>query len=278
MARVNKSGLIGSIAFETSAGAVFGDKRIRLLEAIATHGSLNRAAKAVPISYKAAWDALDSMNNLAEAPLVVRTTGGRNGGGTLLTDHGRRIIALYRAMESSQQDLLDQVSSRKALAAVPGEGAALRTLLRRMSVKTSARNQFVGSVVAITDTGGLADVRLRLEGRPDELTELTATITPESVETMALRVDAQVYALIKAPWVDVTATVPRRNPHRNVFEGRIGALDAGAVSTRLSITTASGRTIAAAMPGTKVEQRGLRRGAPAWASFSTESVILATFD
>ena len=275
---VSKRGLIGSIAFETSAGAVFGDKRIRLLEAIATHGSLNRAAKAVPISYKAAWDALDSMNNLAEAPLVVRTTGGRNGGGTLLTDHGRRIIALYRAMESSQQDLLDQVSSRKALAAVPGEGAALRTLLRRMSVKTSARNQFVGSVVAITDTGGLADVRLRLEGRPDELTELTATITPESVETMALRVDAQVYALIKAPWVDVSATAPRRNVHRNVFEGRIGALDAGAVSTRLSITTASGRTIAAAMPGTKVEQRGLRRGALAWASFSTESVILATFD
>ena len=269
-----KRRLIGSIAFETTAGAVFGDKRIRLLEAIATHGSLNRAAKAVPLSYKAAWDALDSMNNLAEAPLVVRTTGGRNGGGTQLTDHGQRIIALYRAMESSQQDLLDQVSSPKALAAVPGEGAALRTLLRRMSVKTSARNQFVGDVTTIADAGGLADVRLRLEGGD----ELTATITPESVETMALRPGAQVYALIKAPWVDVSAKAPRRNVRRNVFEGRISSLDAGAVSTRLTVTTPSGRTIAAAMPDALVEQRELRRGAAAWASFSTESVILATFD
>jgi molybdate transport system regulatory protein len=269
-----KRRLIGSIAFETSAGAVFGDRRIRLLEAIATHGSLNRAAKAVPLSYKAAWDALDSMNNLAEAPLVVRTTGGRNGGGTQLTDHGRRIIALYRAMESSQQDLLDRVSSPKALAAAPGESDALRTLLRRMSIKTSARNQFVGEVVAIADRGGMADVRLRLDGGD----ELVAAITPESVETMALRPGKQAYALIKAPWVGVTARAPRRDAARNVFEGTISAVDAGSVSTRLTLTTASGRAIAAALPHAQVVERGLRRGVAAWAGFSTESVILATFD
>ena len=128
-----KRRLIGTIAFETPAGAVFGDTRIRLLEAIAEHGSLNRAAKTVPLSYKAAWDALDSMNNLAEAPLVVRTTGGRHGGGTQLTEHGRRMIALYRAMERSQQDILDQVAATQALAALPPEGTALRTLLRRMA-------------------------------------------------------------------------------------------------------------------------------------------------
>lgn len=269
-----KRRLIGSIAFETSAGAVFGDKRIRLLEAIAEHGSLNRAAKAVPLSYKAAWDALDSMNNLAEAPLVVRSTGGRNGGGTRLTDHGQRIVALYRAMESSQQDLLDRVSSPQALAAAPGESEALRTLLRRLSIKTSARNQFVGEVVAIVDRGGMADVRLRLDGGD----ELVAAITPESVETMALRAGQQAYALIKAPWVGVTLRAPRRDAARNVFEGTISAVDTGKVSTRLTLTTAGGRAIAAALPHAKVVERGLRRGVAAWASFSTESVILATFD
>jgi len=147
-------------------------------------------------------------------------------------------------------------------------------LLRRMSVKTSARNQFVGDVTAIADAGGLADVRLRLDGGD----ELTATITPESVETMALRPGAQVYALIKAPWVDVSAKAPRRNARRNVFEGKVGSLDRGAVSTRLTVTTPSGRSIAAAMPGALVAQRDLRRGVPAWASFSTDSVILATFE
>ena len=266
--------LIGTIAFETPAGAVLGDTRIRLLEAIDAHGSLNRAAKAVPLSYKAAWDALDAMNNLSEAPLVVRTTGGRHGGGTTLTDHGRRMIALYRAMESSQQDLLDRVSSPRSLAAAPGESAALRTLLRRLSIKTSARNQFVGEVIAIDDRGGMADVRLRLDGGD----ELVASITPESVETMALRAGAQAYALVKAPWVGVTARAPRRDPARNVYEGTITAVDAGQVSTRLTLTTAGGRAIAAALPQRLVAERGLQRGLRAWAGFSTESVILATFD
>jgi molybdate transport system regulatory protein len=266
--------LVGKIAFETSAGAVFGDKRIRLLEAIATHGSLNRAAKAVPLSYKAAWDALDAMNNLAEAPLVVRTTGGRNGGGTRLTEHGLRMIALYRAMESSQQDILDRISSPRALAAAADEGASLRILLRRMAVRTSARNQFVGSVVAVEDAGGMADVRMRLDGGE----ELTASITPESVETMSLVPGGQVYALIKAPWVDVTPAAPQRSRSRNVFGGTITALDRGSVSTRLTLTTPTGRAIAAARPEATVGKRGLKRGDRAWASFATDSVILATYD
>jgi molybdenum-dependent DNA-binding transcriptional regulator ModE len=56
-----------------------GDTRIRLLEAIDRYGSISQAAKAVPLSYKAAWDAVDAMNNLAEAPLVERSVGGKHG-------------------------------------------------------------------------------------------------------------------------------------------------------------------------------------------------------
>ena len=269
-----KRRLVGTIQFETAAGGVLGDKRIRLLEAIATEGSLTRAAKVVPLSYKAAWDALDSMNNLAETALVVRTTGGRNGGGTQLTDHGKRMVALYRAMESSQQDLLDRVSSSQALQAAEREGASLRTLLRRMSVRTSARNQFVGTVAGIEDTGGMADVRLRLDGGD----HLTASITPESVETMVLAPGAQAYALIKAPWVTVTARAPRTSTLKNAYEGVITALERKSSSARLTLTTAGGRVIAAAMPDAAVGARGLKRGARAWAAFSTDSVILATFD
>lgn len=269
-----KRRLVGKLEFETPAGGMLGDKRIRLLEAIAEHGSLNRAAKAVPFSYKAAWDALDSMNNLAEEPLVVRTTGGRNGGGTQLTDYGRRMIALYRAMESSQQDMLDRVASAQAFAAASRDGAPLRALLRRMAFKTSARNQFVGSVVALRDAGGMVDVRLRLDGGE----ELTASITPESVETMAIAPGLEVYTLIKAPWVSLTQQAPRKSPTRNCFAGVVTGLHRGRERTRLTLATESGRVIAAAMPEAVVSERGFRRGGRAWASFSTESVILATFD
>ena len=58
--------LRGKLEVDTELGAFLGDTRIRLLEAIAQHGSISQAAKAVPLSYKAAWDAIDTMNNLAE--------------------------------------------------------------------------------------------------------------------------------------------------------------------------------------------------------------------
>ncbi|MCC7059524.1 MAG: winged helix-turn-helix domain-containing protein, partial [Burkholderiaceae bacterium] len=59
-----------------------GPGRIALLEAIHSEGSITRAARKVGLSYKAAWDAIDTMNNLAAEPLVTRVTGGKGGGST----------------------------------------------------------------------------------------------------------------------------------------------------------------------------------------------------
>jgi len=92
--------LRGKLQVDTEFGTFLGDTRIRLLEAIGTHGSISQAAKAVPLSYKAAWDAIDAMNNLADHPLVIRSTGGKNGGGTAITDYGHKVVALNRALEA----------------------------------------------------------------------------------------------------------------------------------------------------------------------------------
>ena len=62
--------LLGELKLCTEVGPFLGDTRIRLLEAIDRLGSLSQAAKSLPLSYRAAWDALDDMNNLAESPLV----------------------------------------------------------------------------------------------------------------------------------------------------------------------------------------------------------------
>src|SRR3546814_18359766 len=60
------------------------ERRMSLLAAIGTEGSITAAAKKVGLSYKAAWDAVDAMNNLAGEALVVRTTGRQRGGGPTL--------------------------------------------------------------------------------------------------------------------------------------------------------------------------------------------------
>ena len=107
--------LMGKLMIDTAMGSFLGDKRIRLLEAIAQHGSILQAAKAVPMAYKAAWDAVDDMNNVAPEPLVLRATGGRNGGGSELTAFGRRLIAFYRALEQESQAALARLGQHLPL-------------------------------------------------------------------------------------------------------------------------------------------------------------------
>ncbi|MFZ2392497.1 winged helix-turn-helix domain-containing protein [Rhodoferax sp.] len=102
--------LSGKLLIDTGMGSFLGDKRIRLLEAIDKTGSISQAAKAVPFSYKAAWDAVDDMNNVAPEPLVNRSTGGRNGGGTELTAFARRLTAFYRALEQASQLALERLT------------------------------------------------------------------------------------------------------------------------------------------------------------------------
>ena len=128
---------------ETEFGTFLGDTRIRLLEAIAIHGSISQAAKKVPLSYKAAWDAIDNMNNLAEQPLVLRSAGGRQGGGTQLTAYGKKVVALYRALEAEYQAALDRLTASMHQEST-NDFQQFRQLLRRMSMKSSARNQFAG--------------------------------------------------------------------------------------------------------------------------------------
>ena len=63
----------GSVWFQAGAQTLGGASRIALLAAIGETGSITSAAKAVGMSYKGAWDAVDTMNNLAGEPLVVRS-------------------------------------------------------------------------------------------------------------------------------------------------------------------------------------------------------------
>ena len=68
-----------------------GRDRLRLLEAVAREGSISAGARAIGITYKAAWDGLDAMANLFGKPLLVGRAGGRAGGGATLTPIGKSL-------------------------------------------------------------------------------------------------------------------------------------------------------------------------------------------
>lgn len=81
-----------------------GPGKVDLLESIGREGSISQAARERHLSYRRAWNMVDTMNQCFKKPLVVSVTGGKGGGGAILTDAGEKIIQLYRKMEKKSED------------------------------------------------------------------------------------------------------------------------------------------------------------------------------
>lgn len=86
---------------------LLGKGRVELLRQIEATGSISKAAKAMKMSYKAAWDAVDAMNNAMGIPLVESASGGTRGGGSRLTAAGKKLIHDYHALEEQHRQWLD---------------------------------------------------------------------------------------------------------------------------------------------------------------------------
>ncbi len=88
------------------AGTFLGEGRIQLLKQIDAHGSITKAAHAMKMSYLKAWKLIQSMNTSSDKPLVIKTSGGKGGGGSKLTEEGKKAIVLYQELNKNCQQFL----------------------------------------------------------------------------------------------------------------------------------------------------------------------------
>jgi molybdate transport system regulatory protein len=91
----------GRMWIEGPDGPFLGIGRVMLLELIRDTGSISAAARAMKMSYRHAWELVDSMNSQSQAPIVKKMTGGRGGGGAQLTEAGAAAITAFRAAEEA---------------------------------------------------------------------------------------------------------------------------------------------------------------------------------
>jgi molybdate transport system regulatory protein len=238
---------------------------LELLERIDASGSITAAASAMGMSYKAAWEAVEAINNLSEEPLVERKTGGQKGGGTTLTTRGRRVVGAYRRLEQEREQVL------KKLAQVMDDFDQYYHLIRRFDMKTSARNQFMGSVKSIKLGAINAEVVMDIGGGD----MLAAVITNESVEHLGLKVGSEAYAMVKAPWVIVTTSDGFKTSARNELHGTVVRCQEGAVNGEVIIELAGGKTVAAIITNDSIKSLGLKEGVKACALIKASHVILA---
>lgn len=108
-----------SVRIDLDSEGRIGPGKIQLLENIRACGSISAAGRAMDMSYKRAWDLVDEINRICRQAAVERQTGGKNGGGAILTPFGMSLVARYRKIE------------RDAATAVRKDLLALRTDIGR---------------------------------------------------------------------------------------------------------------------------------------------------
>lgn len=188
-----QSGLTHS-SLSQALGYDMADRRIAILRGIAHSGSISQAARDVGVSYKAAWQAIDTLTNLAGVPLVERSVGGAGGGGAQVTPAGNALLRTAETMEHVRTEVLQRMRQQ-------GGEAPLK--LAQLGLMTSMRNQWPCHVLKVESLGGQIRVWLRAEGDTDAQWTIAARITPESYELLGLAPGAPVLALCKATAVKV---------------------------------------------------------------------------
>jgi len=181
------------------------DKRIDILRRIGELGSISEAARKAGVSYKAAWQAVETLTNLAGQPLVDKAVGGSGGGGAVLTPAGTQVLRAADAMTQARQGVLADLAQRD-----PGTRRAA------LALRTSMRNQFPCTVTDVRLLQGQALLTLGIGA--DQ--QVHARVTRVSAQLMGLRKGMEVLGLCKATAVQVLPA-GAEPPKANSLHGKV---------------------------------------------------------
>lgn len=252
-------------------GLATADKRLEILRRVGECGSISEAARQSGVSYKAAWQAIDTLGNLAGADLVVRTVGGSGGGGAALSEAGRELLDAASLLEQARREVLERLAAGTTSGNKPGSAG-----LAALGLKTSMRNHLPCTIGALRTEGAAVVVTLLA---PDGL-RIRSKITRESAQLLGLTRGLEVLALFKATAVEIYAAeappcaAEAPPDSRNRLTGQVTRISGSRSGGEVALRTEGGISVVGfSGPGSR-----LKRGAPAAALFDVSSVVIALAD
>lgn len=239
------------------------EKRISLLHAIEKQGSISKAAKVVPMSYKSAWEAVDTMNSLAAEPIVCRETGGKDGGGTTITTYGRQLLENYAVLKREHTHFLKRLSEL-----TDTQSGTFKTI-ERLSLQISARNQIRAKVVSVACKNVNAKIKLELKSGQT----LVSVITKEAVENLKIGKDQYVTVIFKSSAV-LLSKMSDEISEENRLEGIVEKIDTDLENAKILIGIGSHDKIVSVIPKKILENMKLKSGHTVWISIEENNIML----
>ena len=247
-------------SFANALGQASTDKRVDILRLVAQTGSISEAGRQAGVSYKAAWQAIDTLTNLAGVPLVERAVGGAGGGGARITPAGLALLAGAEKLDQARQQVLALLQSPAS--DVPP--------LPQSLLRTSMRNQFPCRVLHLQRAGQVVRVTLQIANND----QLVARVTHASAELLALQPGQVVLALAKATAVKVALAVNGEGGASladNSLSGRVSRISRNDAGDEVSVELAGGiQLVGFAAPGS-----GLRARNRVWVTLDEAAVVIA---
>lgn len=240
------------------------EKRIELLLAIEEHGSISKAAKAVPMSYKTAWDAVDAMNNLSHTPIVSKETGGKGGGGTALTEYGLNLLKTYKVLKQEQTRFMQTLKELTDI-----DTGTFKTI-GRLAMQISARNQIIGKVDKIVSN----DVNANIVIVPKSGHELFANISKEALESLDIKNEDEVIAIFKSNNVLLSTDENIAISARNKIKGTITSITKDSTNSEVVLDIGENESIASIITTGAVKRLELEIGKEVFAFIKSSDIMI----
>ena len=247
----------GNIWIKKENQNFIGRGRVELLQNIQIHGSISKAAKAMKMSYKAAWDSVDIMNKLANKPLVTKITGGKGGGGTVITSHAKELIQAYEEISKLHKNYFSILEN------------SFNEQIIDLAEEEPTFSRLSGTVFEMQNINDNYEIKIKLISGQT----LTSIESKDFITKKNLKIGDEINFLIETNNIVLTKT-EQNNSARNKLIGEIISINDDKINTIITISCTEKDIIYSKITSSSYKKLELKIGDKIYASFKAYNIII----
>ncbi len=247
----------GQIWIQKGDKNFIGRGRVELLENIMLYGSISKAAKAMKMSHKAAWDSVDAMNNLSAKPMVKRVSGGKGGGGTVVTSYAKDVINAYKELRMICDNFFKTL------------GTSFDERLGDITSSDTVFSRIYGNISNISYNEENVEVDVKL----DCSQSVTISTTKTFIEYHHLKINSRVEILVESNDI-ILMNKEVASSARNSLKGKVADIKETPGNAIITLDIGQGLSLKAHITTASLRKLSLKVGVKATALFKAFNATL----